>query len=203
MPWEIGRSSRTIIQPRPSVIRLSTVQKNCQEHVNTRQNASRRRSVSLYQQTRAHPQPVVPLRRFSCCSLSLPDVSQTCSQLIHTCFMAALASGLETRNRLRKRQEKNEFNFQLGQKNFLTEKLSARVCSKTEIVRRKFRKTETSERSESPRPNRPRRLIVCASELTELAYARNFPSLRPKGQRSPSCRWRQPIPIRSGVFRCA
>jgi hypothetical protein len=48
--------------------------------------------------------------------LSLPDVSQTCSQLIHTCFVAALASGLETRNQLRKRQEKNEFNFQLRQK---------------------------------------------------------------------------------------
>jgi hypothetical protein len=33
-----------------------------------------------------------------------------------------LASGLETRNQLRKRQEKNEFNFRLGQKIFLTEK---------------------------------------------------------------------------------
>ena len=116
VPWEIGRSSRTIIELRPSVIRLSTVQKNCQEHINTRQNASRRRSVSLYQQARAHPQPIVPLRRFSCCSLSLPDVSQTCSQLIHTRFVAALASGLETRNQLRKRQEKNEFNFRLRQK---------------------------------------------------------------------------------------
>jgi hypothetical protein len=30
--------------------------------------------------------------------------------------VAALASGLETRNQLRKRQEKNEFNFQLRQK---------------------------------------------------------------------------------------
>jgi hypothetical protein len=129
--------------------------------------------------------------------------SQTCSQLIHTHFIVVLASGLETRNRLRKRQEKNEFNFQLGQKNFLTEKLSARVCVKTETVRRKFRETQTAERSESPRPNRLGRLIVCASELTELAYARNFPPLRPEGQRSPSCRWRQPIPIRSGVFRCA
>jgi hypothetical protein len=45
--------------------------------------------------------------------LSLPDVSQTCSQLIHTRFVAALASGLETRNQLRKLQEKNEFNFRL------------------------------------------------------------------------------------------
>jgi hypothetical protein len=68
--------------------------------------------------------------------------------------MVVLASGLETRNRLRKRQEKNEFNFQLGQKTFLTEKLSARVCVKTETVRRKFRETQTTERSESPPPNR-------------------------------------------------
>src|SRR4029077_16497891 len=126
VPREIGRSSRTIIEPRPSVIRLSTVQKNCQEHVNTRQNASRRRSASLYQQARAHPQPVVPLRRFPCCSVSLSDVSQTCSQVIHTRFVAALASGLETRNQLRKRQEKNEFYFQLRQKNSLDEENGAR-----------------------------------------------------------------------------
>jgi hypothetical protein len=51
--------------------------------------------------------------------LSLPGVFQTCSQLIHTRFVAALASGLETRNQLRKRQEKNEFNFRLRQKVFL------------------------------------------------------------------------------------
>ena len=130
MPWEIGRSSRTIIEPRPSMIRLSTVQKSCQEHVNTRQNASRCHSVSLYQQSRAHPQPIVLLRRFPCCSLSLPDVSQTCSQLIHTRFVAALASGLETRNQLRKRQEKNEFKFRLRQENFLDWKNEARVSAR-------------------------------------------------------------------------
>jgi hypothetical protein len=43
--------------------------------------------------------------------------------------MAALASGLETRNQLRKRQEKNEFYFQLWQKNFLDWKNEARVAS--------------------------------------------------------------------------
>src|SRR5437899_11327722 len=82
VPWEIGRSTRTIMELLPSVIRKSTVQKKCQKGVNTRENASRRRSASLYQQTRAHPQPIVPLWRFPCCSLSLLDVSQTCSQLI-------------------------------------------------------------------------------------------------------------------------
>jgi hypothetical protein len=34
-------------------------------------------------------------------------------------FIPALASGLETRNQLQKRQEKNEFNFSLPIKNFL------------------------------------------------------------------------------------
>ena len=203
MPWKIAHSSGAIIELLPRVIRRSTVQKKCQKGVNTRENASRRRAAYVYHEARAHQQSMVLSRSFLCCSFSLLEVSQTCSQLIHTRFVAVLASGLETRNQLQKRQEKNEFNFQLGQKNFLTEKLSARVCSKTEIVRRKFRETQTSKRSESPRPNRLGRLIVCASELTKLAYARNFPPLRPEGQRSPSCRWRQPIPIPSGVFRCA
>jgi hypothetical protein len=49
----------------------------------------------------------------------LPEISQTCSQLIHTRFVVVLASGLETRNQLRKRQEKNEFYFHLREKNFL------------------------------------------------------------------------------------
>jgi hypothetical protein len=44
--------------------------------------------------------------------------------------MAALASGLETRNQLRKRQEKNEFNFQLRPKIFLTEKTGHVSASK-------------------------------------------------------------------------
>jgi len=42
-------------------------------------------------------------------------------------FVAALASGLETRNPLRKRQEKNEFNFSIATKFFLTRKIK-RAC---------------------------------------------------------------------------
>ncbi len=152
MPWEIGRSSRTRIELRSSVIRLSTVQKNCQEHVNTRQNASRRRSVSLYQQARVHPQPIVLLRRFPCCPSSLSDVSQTCSQLIHTRFVAALASGLETRNQLRKRQEKNEFKFRLRPKNFLDWKNEARVSArKQKQCVEKLSCNPNRDDSESPR----------------------------------------------------
>ncbi len=75
--------------------------------------------MSLYHEACAHPQSIVLSRRFPGCSFSLSEVSQTCSQLIHTRFMATLASGLETRNQLRNRQEKNEFNFRLRPKNFL------------------------------------------------------------------------------------
>jgi hypothetical protein len=66
----------------------------------------------------------------------LPEISQTCSQLIHTRFVVVLASGLETRNPLRKRQEKNEFYFQLRQKNFLDWKMerSARRGNKKQCV---------------------------------------------------------------------
>jgi hypothetical protein len=55
----------------------------------------------------------------------------TCSQLIHTRFVAALASGLETRNQLRKRQEKNEFYFRLRPKKFLTGKMKHACRRKT------------------------------------------------------------------------
>ena len=182
MPFEIGGRSQTIIEPCPSVIRLSTVQKNCQEHANTRQNASRRRSASLYQQARAHPQPIVPLRRFPCCSLSLPDVFQTCSQLIHTRFVAALASGLETRNQLRKRQEKNEFNFRLRQKISLTEKMK-HAC------RRKRKKRCVKKfRARQPRRIRNRRdeetllLIVCAPRVDRLNLCGQFPASASGGQ---------------------
>ncbi len=203
MPWEIGRSSRTIIELRPSVIRVSTVQKNCQGHVDTRQNASRRRSVSLYQQARAHPQPIVPLRGFPCCSLSLPDVFQTCSQLIHMRFVAALASGLETRNQLRKRQEKNEFKFRLRQKIFLTGKMK-RVCRRENrnSVSKKFRSTQTAT-IRNRRGEESSLLIPCLSRVDRNGLCAQFPASRAEGKRSASCRCRQPIPIPLGVFRRA
>jgi hypothetical protein len=54
---------------------------------------------------------------------NLSDMFTTYS---HT-FVVVLASGLETRNQLRKRQEKNEFYFQFHQKNFLDGKMK-RAC---------------------------------------------------------------------------
>jgi hypothetical protein len=46
-------------------------------------------------------------------------------------FVPALASGLETRNPLQNRQEKNEFYFSSPKKFFLTKKRNARVRGKT------------------------------------------------------------------------
>ena len=116
---EIARSTWPIIELFPSMIRRSIVQKRCQKDVNTRENALSRRAVYVYHDGRAHAQSILLARSFRCRSFLLSEISQTCSQLIHTRFVAALASGLETRNQLRKRQEKNEFNFQLRPKNFL------------------------------------------------------------------------------------
>jgi hypothetical protein len=123
VPWEIGRSSRPIIELLPSVIRRSTVQKKCQKGANTRENAAKRPAVYVYHEAHGQQQSIVLSRSIPCCSFLLSEVSQTCSQLIHTRFVAALASGLETRNQLRKRQEKNEFYFRLRQKIFLTKKM--------------------------------------------------------------------------------
>ena len=72
-----------------------------------------------------------------------PEVSQTCSQLIHTRLGVVLASWLETRNPLQKRQEKNEFYFQLRQKNFLDGKNEARVPVKTKRYVEKFHAIQT------------------------------------------------------------
>jgi hypothetical protein len=66
--------------------------------------------------------------------------------------VAALASGLETRNQLRKRQEKNEFNFRLRQKIFLDWENEARVSAqKKETVCEKISREATATDSESPR----------------------------------------------------
>jgi hypothetical protein len=119
------------------MIQRSILQKKCQKGVNTRENASTRRAMYFRYEARAYWRSIVLSSSFRRCSFLLPEVSQTCSQLIHTPFMAALASGLETRNPLRTRQEKNEFYFQLRQKNFLDGKRSARVDPKIEISCRK------------------------------------------------------------------
>jgi hypothetical protein len=65
--------------------------------------------------------------------------------------MAALASGLETRNQLRKRQEKNEFYFQFRQKNFLDGK-KKRACrpENGNDVSKKFHATQNATIPNAP-----------------------------------------------------
>src|SRR6476646_4385388 len=111
--WEIARSTWPIIELFPSMIQRLIVQKKCQKGVNTRENSSSRRAVCVYYGALSPAQSILLARSFWSCSFLRSEIYQTCSQLIHTRFVAALASGLETRNQLRKRQEKNEFYFQL------------------------------------------------------------------------------------------
>jgi hypothetical protein len=127
--WEIAGSTWPIIELFPSMIERSIVQKKCQNDANTRENGSSHRAVYVYRDPLARPQSIAFLGSFCCRSFLLPEISQTCSQLIHTRFVVVLASGLETRNQSRKRQEKNEFYFQLHQKNSLDWENEARVSS--------------------------------------------------------------------------
>ena len=151
MRCEIACNSWPIIEGLPSMIRRLTIQKKCQKGVNTRENASSRRAVYVEHRACAHPQTIVRARSFRCCSFLPSEIFQTCSQLIHTRFAVVLASGLETRNQLRKRQEKNEFYFQFWQKNFLDGK-KKRACrreNKKQSVE-KFREPAATD-SESSR----------------------------------------------------
>ena len=160
--WEIARRTWPIIELFPSMIQRSIVQKHCQKGVNTRGNGLSRRTVCVYYDALAHAQSILLARSFQCCSSLLSEISQTCSQLIHTRFVAALASGLETRNQLRKRQEKNEFYFQLCQKNFLDWKNEARASSRKQktVWLKEFREpTATDFESQREHPPTDRRRI--------------------------------------------
>ena len=108
----------------PRVIQKSTVQKKCQKGVNTRENASSRREVYVYHEARAQQQSIVLSRSFPCCSFLLPEVSQTCSQLIHTRFVAALASGLRLEISCESDKKKMNFIFDYEKKIFLTGKMT-------------------------------------------------------------------------------
>jgi len=66
-------------------------------------------------------------------------------------FVVALASGLETRNQLRKRQEKNEFYFQFQQKKFLDCENEAHVSARKHetVCCKKLRASQTATDSDS------------------------------------------------------
>ncbi|PYJ21330.1 MAG: hypothetical protein DME92_06925 [Verrucomicrobia bacterium] len=126
-PWEIAWKHRLETQLFPSVSRCGNAEKKCRKRVNTRENGQMHASTSLWLQSAAHTHSIVLSGNFWCSSFSLLKVSQGCSQLIHMRFVSVLASGLETRNQFKNRQEKNEFYFSSVKKNFLTKK-TKRAC---------------------------------------------------------------------------
>ena len=182
MPWKIAHRSRAIIGLVSSVLRRSTVQKKCQNGVNTREKGSRRHAVYVYHEARAQQQSIVLSRSFPFCSFLLPEVSQTCSQLIHMRFVAALASGLETRNQLRNPQEKNEFNFRFPRKNFLDWK-NEHACRRENRNSglNKIRATQTATLQDR-RGEQTSSLIACASRVDRIGVCAQFPASASGGQ---------------------
>ena len=130
------------------MIRRSIVQKKCQKGVNTRENGSSRRAVYVYYDARAHPQSIVLSRSFPCCSFWLAGVSQTCSQLIHTRFVAALASGLRLEISCESDKKKMNLIFNYDKKFPLTEKMK-HAC-------RRKRKKRCVKKSRARQPRRIR-----------------------------------------------
>ena len=111
------------------MIRGSIVQKRCQKDVNTRENALSRRAVYVYHDGRAHAQSILLARSFRCRSFLLSEIFQTCSQLIHTRFVAALASGLRLEISCESDKKKMNFIFNYAKKIFLTGKMK-RACGR-------------------------------------------------------------------------
>jgi hypothetical protein len=184
------------------VIRRSIVQKKCQKSVNTRENATSDDEVYVYHEVRAHRQSMALSRSFRRYSFSLPEVFQTCSQLIHTPFVAALASGLETRNQSRKRQEKNEFYFQLRQKNFLDGKKKRAFRPENRSgVSKKFRAGQTATIPDL-RGKQMLALIPHAPRVDRIGLCGQFLASARGAKPSANCRCSQSIPIPTGAFRC-
>ena len=111
------------------MIRRSIVQKKCQKGVNTRENGSSRCAVYVYYDPLAHPHSIVLGRSFWSCSFLLSEIFQTCSQLIHTRFVAALASGLRLEISCESDKKKMNFIFNYAKKIFLTGKMK-RACGR-------------------------------------------------------------------------
>jgi hypothetical protein len=101
------------------MIQRLIVQKKCQKGVNTRENGWSRRAVYVYYDALPPVQSIVLGRSFWSYSFLLPEIFQTCSQLIHTRFVAALASGLRLEISYESDKKKMNFIFNYYQKNFL------------------------------------------------------------------------------------
>jgi hypothetical protein len=133
-PWEIAWKNRGVMQLFPDVICGRTAEKKCQKRAKTRENGKTRASILFRLQAAAHAQLVVLSGNFSCCSFLSVKVSQKCSQVIHMRLVSILASGLEIRNQLLNRQEKNEFYFSSPTKICLTKKRNAHVRAKNKMI---------------------------------------------------------------------
>ena len=162
------------------MIRRSIVQKKCQKDVNTRENGSSCCAAYVYYDPLAHPHSIVLGRSFWSCSFLLSEISQTCSQLIHTRFVAALASGLRLEISCESDKKKMNFIFNYDQKIFLTEKMK-HVCgreTKKQCVKT-FREPTATD-SESPQrtdsllisyASRVDRIRLCAQFLASASGA--------------------------------
>ena len=87
------------------------------------ENSLSRRGEYVYQDGRAHAQSILLAWSFRFGSFLLPAISQTCSQLIHTRFVAALASGLRLEISCESDKKKMNFIFNYAKKIFLTGKM--------------------------------------------------------------------------------
>jgi hypothetical protein len=81
----------------------------------------------------------------------LPEIFQTCSQLIHTRFVAALASGLRLEISCESDKKKMNFIFNYDKKLFLTEKMKCACRRETKKQCAKKFREPTATDFESPR----------------------------------------------------
>jgi hypothetical protein len=96
--------------------------------------------------------------------------------------VAALASGLETRNQLRNPQEKNEFNFRFRQKNFLDWKNEyACRCENRNSASKESRATQIATIRDR-RGEKISLLIVCASRVDRINLCTQFSASASGGQ---------------------
>jgi len=148
-----------------------------------------------YEGKRLKPSCIVRLLRRSCASainrsvgefsllfiLAAGSFSNMFTTYSHTLY-GCPRQRLETRNQLRKRQEKNEFKFRLRQKNFLDWKNEARVSAeKQKQCVEKFRATQTAT-IRNHRGEESSLLTPCLSRVDRIGLCAQFPASPSRGQ---------------------
>ncbi len=137
------------------------------------ENGLSRRAEYVYHDAPAHPHSIVLARSFWSCSFLLPEVSQTCSQVIHTRFVAALASGLRLEISCESDKKKMNFIFNYAQKISLTEKMK-RACrreNKKQCVERILRANRDGFGIAATTDSL---LISCASRVDRIRLCAQF-----------------------------